>query len=81
MLTGTASLVTITALTPGVVHELTKADLAPILEAMPPVTKELSRALAQVAGRSIASPDHAKNISDYGFSHLILGTRPQNARN
>ena len=71
MLTGAASLATITALTPGVVHELTKTDLAPILEARPPVAKKLSRALAQhqAAGRSTVSPDLAKNISDYGLSH------------
>ncbi len=71
MLTGAASLATITALTPGVVHELTKTDLAPILEARPPVAKELSRALAQhqAAGRSTASPDLAKSISNYGLSH------------
>jgi small-conductance mechanosensitive channel/CRP-like cAMP-binding protein len=56
LLTGTPSISTITALTPTIAYELTKADLAPILEARPEVAQELSRALArrQAAGRSTA---------------------------
>jgi small-conductance mechanosensitive channel/CRP-like cAMP-binding protein len=57
LLTGHATLARITALTPAVVYELAKADLAPILEARPQVAQELSHALAQrqAAGRAIAA--------------------------
>ncbi len=57
LLTGAASSVTITALTPAIVYELAKADLAPILEARPEVSQKLCRALAQrqSAGRSAAA--------------------------
>jgi small-conductance mechanosensitive channel/CRP-like cAMP-binding protein len=48
LLTGAPSPGTITALTPAVVYELPKDDLAPILEARPQVAHELSRALARV---------------------------------
>jgi CRP-like cAMP-binding protein len=48
LLTGAPSPATITALTPAVVYELPKDDLAPILEARPQVAHELSRALARV---------------------------------
>jgi CRP-like cAMP-binding protein len=56
LLTGAPGAATITALTPVIVYELAKADLAPILEARPEVSQELSRALArrQAAGRSTA---------------------------
>jgi small-conductance mechanosensitive channel/CRP-like cAMP-binding protein len=57
LLTGEGSLGRITALTPTVVYELPKADLAPILEARPQVAHELSRVLAarRAAGRTISS--------------------------
>lgn len=47
ILTGSASAVKITALTAASVFELTREELAPILEAMPEVSRALSRALAQ----------------------------------
>jgi CRP-like cAMP-binding protein len=54
LLTGSASTVTVRALSPAMIYELAKIDLAPILEARPEVSQELSRALAerQVKGRS-----------------------------
>ena len=57
LLTGVGSIGRITALTPTVVYELPKKDLAPILEARPQVAHELSRALAQrqAAGRMVSS--------------------------
>ena len=56
LLTGVGSIGRITALTPTVVYELPKKDLAPILEARPQVAHELSRALAQrqAAGRMVS---------------------------
>jgi CRP-like cAMP-binding protein len=47
------------ALVPTIVYELTKDDLAPILDARPPLAQELCRALArrQAAGQLIASAD------------------------
>jgi small-conductance mechanosensitive channel/CRP-like cAMP-binding protein len=47
MLTGAASVVKITALTSASVYELTKEELAPILETRPEASRQLSRALAQ----------------------------------
>jgi small-conductance mechanosensitive channel/CRP-like cAMP-binding protein len=57
LLTGSASAVTVRALSPAMIYELAKTDLAPILEARPEVSQELSRALAerQVKGRSTAT--------------------------
>ena len=59
LLTGAAAVGKISALAPATVYELTKDDLAPILEARPPVAHELCRALArrQAAGQLIASPE------------------------
>ena len=59
LLTGAAAVGKISALVPVTVYELTKDDLAPILEARPPVAHELCRALArrQAAGQLIASPE------------------------
>jgi CRP-like cAMP-binding protein len=52
----------ITALTPCIVHELTKADLRPILEARPHIAQELSRTLAQrlAAGRGLTTVEFDK---------------------
>jgi small-conductance mechanosensitive channel/CRP-like cAMP-binding protein len=62
LLTGAPSIAKITALTPVVVYELAKVDLAPILADRPEVSQELCRALAQrqAAGRSTeaAELDH-----------------------
>jgi small-conductance mechanosensitive channel/CRP-like cAMP-binding protein len=59
LLTGAASVVTITALTPAIVYELAKTDLAPILETRPEVSQKLCRALArrQATGRSTAAAE------------------------
>ncbi len=59
LLTGAAAVGKISALVPAAVYELTKDDLAPILEARPAVAHELCRALArrQAAGQLIASPE------------------------
>ena len=57
MLTGGAAIATIRALTPVIIYEISKADLAPILKSRPQVAHELSRALArrQAAGGSTES--------------------------
>ena len=47
VLTGSPSIAKIAALTPVVVYELAKDDLAPILETFPQIEEKLSRALAQ----------------------------------
>jgi small-conductance mechanosensitive channel/CRP-like cAMP-binding protein len=59
LLTGAPSIGKITALTPVLVYELAKTDLAPILEARPEVSQELCRALArrQATGRSTAAAE------------------------
>jgi small-conductance mechanosensitive channel/CRP-like cAMP-binding protein len=59
LLTGAPSIGKITALTPVIVYELAKTDLAPILEARPEVSQELCRALArrQATGRSTAAAE------------------------
>jgi small-conductance mechanosensitive channel/CRP-like cAMP-binding protein len=77
LLTGTPAAATITALTPATVYELSKVDLAPILEARPQVAQELSHALAQrqAAGRIIATDElgnteATRHLSDW-FSERI----------
>ena len=72
MLTGTPSIARIVALTPGVIFELPKGDLAPLLEARPEVAHELGRELAlrQAAGRlaplaAAADPLSARRLSDW----------------
>ena len=57
--TGAGAVGKISALVPTTVYELSKDDLAPVLEARPPVAQELCRALArrQAAGQLIASPE------------------------
>ena len=64
LLTGAAAEGRITALMPSTVYEVTKADLAPILEARPEVAHELCRALArrQAAGRLIASAELNRTV-------------------
>jgi CRP-like cAMP-binding protein len=59
LLTGAPSIGKITALTPVIVYELAKTDLAPILEARPEISQELCRALArrQATGRSTAAAE------------------------
>lgn len=59
LLTGAAATAAISALVPTTVFELSKDDLAPILEARPSVAQELCRALAQrqAAGELVASPE------------------------
>ena len=68
---------TIVALTPAIVPDLAKQDLAPILEARPQIAQELSRARAQrqAAGRVIASAKPGKteptrNLSDWFFERM-----------
>jgi small-conductance mechanosensitive channel/CRP-like cAMP-binding protein len=62
LLTGSSSGASVTALAPSTIYELTKTDLAPILEARPQIAQELSRALAQqqAAGRALATPKLSK---------------------
>ncbi|MGH7045438.1 MAG: mechanosensitive ion channel domain-containing protein [Stellaceae bacterium] len=64
LLTGHPAAGRLTALTLVTIYELTKEDLAPVLEARPEVSHELCRALArrQVAGQLIASPDIDKSL-------------------
>jgi small-conductance mechanosensitive channel len=62
LLTGAPSVSTITTLTPAIVYELAKGELAPILEARPQVSHEICRALArqQAMGQStsVTELDH-----------------------
>lgn len=70
MLTGAAAGAIITALSPCVVHELAKEDLAPILEGRPQIAEELSHALAQrqSAGRAMPAAGLDKANSPGGLS-------------
>ena len=63
MLTGRPAEATVRALTPVIVYELSKADLAPVLEARPEVAREMCRALArrQAAGKLLVSTEIDKN--------------------
>jgi small-conductance mechanosensitive channel/CRP-like cAMP-binding protein len=72
LLTGAPSAGKITALTPVIIYELPKADLAPLLEARPQVAQELSHALAQrqAAGRMVPAAElhktpSTKKLSDW----------------
>jgi hypothetical protein len=58
MLTGAASNARIATLTPTVIDELAKTDLAPILQLRPEVASELGRVLArwQSRNRAIIAP-------------------------
>src|SRR5262245_20140663 len=71
LLTGSASIATITALTPAVIYALSKADLAPVLEARPQVAQELCHALAQrqAAGRIITAAELGKPQSTRHLSN------------
>ena len=71
LLTGEGAWGRITALTPTVVYELPKKDLAPILEARPQVAHELSRALAerQAAGRTVSSAEPGTSQPAANMSH------------
>jgi small-conductance mechanosensitive channel/CRP-like cAMP-binding protein len=64
MLTGRPAGATARALTPVTIYELSKEDLAPVLEARPEVSHEMSRALAarQAAGRLLASTEIDKSV-------------------
>ncbi len=70
LLTGALSGAKITALAPSTVYELTKTDLAPILEARPQIAHELSRALAQqqAAGRALATAELDKTEATMSLS-------------
>jgi small-conductance mechanosensitive channel/CRP-like cAMP-binding protein len=59
LLSGAATAARITALVPTTVYEMTKDDLAPILEARATIAQELGRELArrQAAYNSVASPE------------------------
>ena len=59
MLTGHPAQATVKALAPATTYELSKEDLAPVLEARPEVSNELCRALArrQAAGKLLASTE------------------------
>ena len=59
LLTGAPAVCRISALMPTTIYEVTKGDLAPILEARATVAQELGRELArrQAAGHLIASPE------------------------
>ena len=59
MLTGHRAQATVKALAPAITYELSKEDLAPVLEARPEVSIELCRALArrQAAGKLLASTE------------------------
>jgi small-conductance mechanosensitive channel len=64
LLTGAAAFARISALAPATIYELTKDDLAPLIEARPPVAQELCRTLArrQAAGQLIASPEIDESV-------------------
>jgi small-conductance mechanosensitive channel len=70
LLTGHSSSARITALTPAVVYELPKADLAPILKTRPQIAQDLCHELAQrqAAGRTIAAtePSEVKSVKNLG---------------
>jgi len=63
LLTKTSGGVKITALAPSIIYELAKNDLAPVLEARPPIAQELSHALAQrqSADRAVVTDKFGKS--------------------
>jgi CRP-like cAMP-binding protein len=69
LLTGTASQVTLKALTPVTTYELAKKDLAPVIGARPDFSDELCRVLAQhqALGRLVANDEIDKSLPP---SHL-----------
>ena len=74
MLTGAAAGANITALAPSIIYELTKADLAPILESRPQIAQELSHALAerQAAGRALMSSGLDRSEPHLGLSNWFF---------
>jgi CRP-like cAMP-binding protein len=64
MLTGQPAAATLKALIPVTAYKLAREDLAPVLEARPEVSQELSRALArrQAAGQLIAAAGIDTNV-------------------
>jgi small-conductance mechanosensitive channel len=70
LLTGASAQVALTALTPVTTYELAKEDLAPVLEARPDISHELSHALAQrqAAGQLISTADIDKSVSPSGVA-------------
>jgi len=64
MLTGRPAEATARALAPVTIYELSKEDMAPVLEARPEVSHEMCRALAtrQAAGRLLASTGIDKSV-------------------
>ena len=70
LLTRSSCRASISALAPSAIYELTKSDLAPILESSPQVAQDLSRALAQrqSTGRAFASAEVDKAQPTKGLS-------------
>jgi small-conductance mechanosensitive channel len=70
LLTGKPAEATITALTPVTIYELSKADLAPVVEARPEVSQALCRALArrQAAGQFMTAPDIDQGVPPSGVA-------------
>ena len=70
LLTGHPAQATITALTPVTAYELSKADLAPVIEARPEVSQAVCRALArrQAAGQLMIAPDLDKSVPPSGVA-------------
>jgi small-conductance mechanosensitive channel/CRP-like cAMP-binding protein len=64
MLTGRPTQATARALAPVTIYELSKKDLAPVLEARPEISHEMCRVLAkrQAAGRLLASTEIDKSV-------------------
>jgi hypothetical protein len=64
MLTGRPAEATVRALAPVTIYELSKEELAPVLEARPEVSHELCRALARrkAAGKLLASTEIDNNV-------------------
>ena len=75
MLTGNPSWGWITTLTPVVLYELAKADLAPLLEARPQVAQDLSHELAQrqAAGHTIAAVEPGRTEPTANMSAWFYG--------
>src|SRR5262249_31159920 len=64
LLTGAPSTAKMIALTPAIVYELAKADLAQLMEARPEISKELGGALPrrQATGRSTAATEMDRSV-------------------
>jgi CRP-like cAMP-binding protein len=79
LLTGAPSVARISALIPTTVYEVTKDDLAPILEARATVAQELGRGLARrpAAGRLITSPRDGRGRAAQSCRQLVRGPAAQ----